>query len=274
MNKDFIKTLLSAHQECNKCPSADEVADYFNRLLGTLFPNYSSKSFQSESQLAECFEELKCDFLHLLSNQDIQNEEETVEKFFKLIPDIYSSLQLDVDALFKGDPAAKSRIEVIRSYPGFYAISAYRIAHELRKLGIKDIPRSITEVAHSKTGIDIHPGAKIGKRFCIDHGTGVVIGETTEIGNDVKIYQGVTLGALSVRKTLADSKRHPTIEDQVIIYSGATILGGETVIGKGAVIGGNVWLTKSVAPKSKVYYQSQLITKNDQESDMVVINES
>ena len=145
-------------------------------------------------------------------------------------------------------PAAKSREEVIRTYPGFYAVAAYRIAHQLHLLGIQGIPRIITEHAHSKTGIDIHPGAKIGNHFCIDHGTGVVIGETSVIGNHVKIYQGVTLGALSVNKEDATKKRHPTLEDNVVVYAGATILGGGTVIGRGSVIGGNVWLTESVPP--------------------------
>src|SRR5690606_23751132 len=154
--------------------------------------------------------------------------------------------------------------------PGFYAISAYRIAHSLHGLGVKLIPRMITELAHSRTGIDIHPAATIGQYFCIDHGTGVVIGETTIIGDRVKIYQGVTLGALSVEKADADNKRHPTIEDDVVIYSGATILGGNTVIGEGSVIGGNVWLTKSVVAKSKVYYQTQMYHEDSAVTDMYI----
>jgi serine O-acetyltransferase len=171
---------------------------------------------------------------------------------------VFDWINQDVDAMFAGDPAAKSRTEILRSYPGFYAIAAYRIAHLFHQNGVKLIPRMITEFAHSRTGIDIHPGATIGQYFCIDHGTGVVIGETTLIGNHVKIYQGVTLGALSVDKADADVKRHPTIEDNVVIYAGATILGGKTVIGKNSVIGGNVWLTKSVLPGSKVYYQTRM----------------
>ncbi|MEO1713071.1 MAG: serine O-acetyltransferase, partial [Bacteroidota bacterium] len=153
---------------------------------------------------------------------------------------------------------AVSQTEVIRTYPGFFAIAVYRIAHGIRNLGIPLIPRILTEHAHSETGIDIHPGAIIGDSFCIDHGTGVVIGETVVIGNHVKMYQGVTLGALSVTKELAATKRHPTIEDGVVIYSGATILGGETTIGHNSIIGGNVWLTKSVPPYSILYYKAEI----------------
>lgn len=163
------------------------------------------------------------------------------------IPEIRRLARLDTIAAYNGDPAAKSGGEVIVSYPGLEAIIVYRIAHFLYECGVPVIPRIMSEHVHGKTGIDIHPGAKIGESFFIDHGTGVVIGETTIIGNNVKIYQGVTLGALSVKKTLQNSKRHPTIEDNVTIYANATILGGETVIGKGSVIGGNSWITKSVS---------------------------
>src|SRR5690554_430759 len=173
--------------------------------------------------------------------------------------------------MYTGDPAAKSKTEIVRSYPGFYAIAAYRIAHLLYRQGIALIPRMITEFAHSKTGVDIHPGARIGSYFCIDHGTGVVIGETAVVGDYVKIYQGVTLGALSVNKEDADKKRHPTIEDQVVIYAGATILGGETTVGRESVIGGNVWLTKSVPPQSKIYYQIKMYDANTEATDFYVL---
>jgi len=164
---------------------------------------------------------------------------------------------LDAEAAYKGDPAARNIDEVILAYPGFYAIFVHRVAHEFRKLGLDLMARIMSEYAHSKTGIDIHPGATIGESFFIDHGTGVVIGETTEIGKNAKIYQGVTLGALSFPKDhdgniIKGQKRHPTIEDNVTIYAGATILGGNTVIGEGAVIGGNVWITESVPPHYKV----------------------
>ncbi|MBK6785599.1 MAG: serine acetyltransferase [Saprospiraceae bacterium] len=154
------------------------------------------------------------------------------------------------------DPAARSTYEVVRSYPGFFAIFTYRIGHQLQKSDVPLIPRILGEYAHSKTGIDIHPSATIGKSFFIDHGTGVVIGETAVIGNHVKIYQGVTLGALSVDKTMSGVKRHPTVGDHTIIYSGATILGGNTVIGRDCIIGGNVWLTTSVPDGTKVYHSA------------------
>ena len=166
------------------------------------------------------------------------------------IPEIRRQIQLDVIATFNGDPAAKSNEEVVLSYPGLEAILVYRIAHFLYKSGVPIIPRIMSEHVHGKTGIDIHPGATIGESFFIDHGTGVVVGETCIIGNNVKIYQGVTLGALSVKKNLQNKKRHPTIEDNVTIYANATILGGETVIGAGSTIGGNTWVTKSVPPNT------------------------
>jgi serine O-acetyltransferase len=182
---------------------------------------------------------------------------DAIEAFVTSIPEIRELLRLDVQAAFDGDPAAKGYAEIILSYPGLEAVTVYRIAHSLYGLEVPLLPRIMTEYAHRKTGIDIHPGATIGRSFFIDHGTGVVIGETTEIGSNVKIYQGVTLGALSFPKdergnVIRGRKRHPTIEDHVVIYAGATILGGDTVIGKGSVIGGNTWLTHSITPNSKV----------------------
>ena len=177
-----------------------------------------------------------------------------VLRFVERLPEIRSWLAEDVEAAFEGDPAAKSFAEIVVAYPSIRAIAIYRIAHELHSLGVPVVPRMMTEHAHDLTGIDLHPGAKIGRRFFIDHGTGVVIGETCEIGDNVRLYQGVTLGARSPRhgESLRGQKRHPTIEDDVTIYAGATILGGETVIGRGSVIGGNVWLMESVPPGSKV----------------------
>jgi serine O-acetyltransferase len=170
-----------------------------------------------------------------------------------MIPELRQQAMSDVEAAFRGDPAARSRDEVILSYPGLEAIACHRIAHELYKRGVPLIPRMMSEHVHRNTGIDIHPGAAIGNGFFIDHATGVVIGETAVIGENVKLYQGVTIGALSVAKELADKKRHPTLEDNVTIYAGATILGGKTVIGKDSVIGGNVWITSSVPAFSVVY---------------------
>jgi serine O-acetyltransferase len=174
---------------------------------------------------------------------------------------VYDDLLNDARAIVDNDPASQSIEEVVAVYPGFYAIAVYRFAHTLLRLNVPLLPRMFTEYAHSQTGIDIHPGAQIGHSFFIDHGTGVVIGETTIIGQNVKIYQGVTLGATHVAKSMAQRKRHPTIEDNVVIYANATILGGKTIVGHDSVIGGNVWLTNSVEPYSLVYHQSQIEVK-------------
>lgn len=182
--------------------------------------------------------------------------------FLNSLPSIKKTLLNDAGFIFESDPAAKNLEEVIAIYPGFFAIYCYRIAHTLEKLSVPILPRMITEYAHKVTGIDIHPGATIGSPFSIDHGTGIVIGETTIIGNFVKLYQGVTLGALSVDKSKASKKRHPTIEDNVILYAGCTILGGETIVGRNSIIGGNVWLTESVASFSVVYHKSEIIIRN------------
>ncbi len=183
--------------------------------------------------------------------------------FFNSLPAIKNLLKDDLETIVNFDPAARSREEVLLTYPGFYAIAVYRFVHSIRNMNIPIIPRLISEIAHSKTGIDIHPAAKIGERFFIDHGSGVVIGETSEIGNDVKIYQGVTLGALSVSKDKAETKRHPTIRDRVIIYANATILGGQTIIGEDSIIGGNVWITNSIPANSLVYHKSEIIIKSN-----------
>jgi serine O-acetyltransferase len=184
-----------------------------------------------------------------------------IDSFFDDLKDVQHLLEFDATFIAANDPAATSVDEVVMAYPGFFAILVYRIAHSLALRGVPIIPRIMTEYAHSKTGIDIHPKANIGTEFFIDHGTGIVIGETTIIGNRVKLYQGVTLGALSVSKDKAQTKRHPTIEDDVIIYAGSTILGGDTVIGHNSVIGGNVWLTESVQPHSMVYQERKVIIK-------------
>lgn len=185
-----------------------------------------------------------------------QRAEQICGEFFEELPRIQKLLLKDVQAGFDGDPAAQSKEEIIFSYPGLFAIFVYRIAHELYIRKVPFIPRIMTEYAHGKTGIDINSGARIGESFFIDHGTGIVIGETTVIGNNVKLYQGVTLGGLSTRggQTLSGSKRHPTIEDNVTIYAGATILGGETIIGKNSVIGGNTFITSSVPENSKISF--------------------
>lgn len=180
------------------------------------------------------------------------HSEHVTEHFISLLPWIKSQLERDLQAFLDRDPAAKSLDEIKLAYLGFDAIAHYRIAHQLHLLGVPLLPRAISSSAHRETGIDIHPAAMIGDSFFIDHGTGAVIGETTVIGNNVSIYQGVTLGSLQVRKSLADTKRHPTIEDDVVIYSNATVLGGTTVVGKGSIIGANAWVTESVPPESFV----------------------
>lgn len=257
----LVSKIYQAHQECSDCPSPQVIQQFFEETLGLLFPEYAVQKAKSEEEVAARLTLLKETLSTILNrNKHLHQGDgsEIAAKFFKKLDTVFDWVHQDVQAMYDGDPAAKSKTEILRCYPGFYAIAAYRIAHQLHRLGVKLIPRMITEIAHNKTGIEIHPGAKIGQYFCIDHGTGVVIGETTIIGDHVKIYQGVTLGALSVDKADADIKRHPTIEDHVVIYAGATILGGKTVIGKNSTIGGNVWLTKSVPANSKVYYQTQI----------------
>lgn len=236
----------------------NEVRQSVDELVLLMFPQRGCQGLKSISDIEETVKNLKQRFLsyfkavEVLEPKGEAKSSANVEVFFDRIPRLAEMLDLDAMAALQGDPAAYSREEVIISYPGFYAICTYRIAHALHELGIPLIPRLITEYAHEKTGIDIHPGAKIGESFFIDHGTGVVIGETATIGKNVKIYQGVTLGALSVKKKLQSIKRHPTIEDDVVIYANATILGGDTVIGKGSIIGGNTWIVESVKPGSVI----------------------
>ena len=210
------------------------------------------------------YSRLKNNFASLLA-ETITGEAEIKRHaalFFDVLPSLYKALLKDAKAILDFDPAAQSIAEVVVAYPGFYATVIYRLSNQLWKQGVRLLPRLFSEFAHSKTGIDIHPGAQIGESFAIDHGTGIVIGETSVIGNGVKIYQGVTLGALNVSKESAKVKRHPTIQNNVVIYSGATILGGQTIIGEGSVIGGNVWLTNSVPSNSVVYHKSEIKIKD------------
>ena len=210
----------------------------------------------SKDNLASLAAELEREVALLCPGRDAKA---IVDAFVVRIPEVKRLVETDVQAAYEGDPAATSPMEVIMAYPGFYAVTIHRLAHELYLLKVPIIPRIMSELAHSKTGIDIHPGATIGERFFIDHGTGVVIGETTVIGKNVKLYQGVTLGALSFDKDpvtgalVKGVKRHPNVEDNVVIYAGATILGGRTTIGHDSEIGGNVWLKDSVPPNSRVY---------------------
>lgn len=259
--RHFAEALFKVRSsyEC-MVPLVTAANQFLDRTMSLLFPHLSESRFTSADALHRELENLGS-FLE----QAIQpacpemavNARQIRESFMDRLPEVYERLSNDSLAMFQGDPAAKSVAEVIVSYPGFLAICGHRIAHQLHLLKVPIFPRIIAEQVHQRTGIDINPGAQIGHDFCIDHGTGIVIGETTVIGNRVKLYQGVTLGALSVDKKLADSKRHPTIEDDVVIYANATILGGQTVIGKGSTIGGNVWITSSVPPGSKIYYREQ-----------------
>jgi serine O-acetyltransferase len=245
-------------------PDKETAENFIDDLFDLLFASHEGK-YETEQKLARQFTEIKNTFSALLFEliRDEAEVKKHTDHLFYELPEIYDALLLDADAILHFDPAATSIEEVLVAYPGFYATAVYRIAHQLYLQGIKTLPRLLSEYAHSKTGIDINPGATIGKSFFIDHGTGIVIGETATIGNNVKIYQGVTLGALNVAKSNASMKRHPTIHDNVIIYSGATILGGETVVGKDSVIGGNVWLTYSVPAYSIVYHKSEIKVRDN-----------
>ncbi|WP_215226235.1 serine O-acetyltransferase EpsC [Echinicola shivajiensis] len=271
--ESFIEKIYQTHAHCPECPSPIIVREFFEGLLGVLFPEYAVQILRDPQEVEDRLQYFIVQLQAILGRNKklIDKDSEIVAKeFFGSLDKVFDSIHEDIVAMYEGDPAAKSITEVIRSYPGFYAIAAYRIAHSLHQQGVALIPRMITEFAHSKTGIEIHPGAKVGRHFCIDHGTGVVIGETTIIGDNVKIYQGVTLGALSVNKEDADIKRHPTIEDNVVIYAGATILGGNTIVGADSIIGGNVWLTKSIPAKSKIYYQTKMYNANAETTDMFI----
>jgi serine O-acetyltransferase len=236
------------------------VTTWIRSLLDTLFPQTAERSYSTAGEVRDALDRSAAELRSILRPLEDQVEDpaEISRAFFQSLPEIHRQLMLDAAAIERGDPAAESVDEVILAYPGFGAIAVHRIAHRLHELGVPLIPRMLSEWAHERTGIDIHPGALVGHPFVIDHGTGIVIGETAEIGNNVKLYQGVTLGALSVNKNLASTKRHPTIESDVVIYANATILGGETVIGRGSVIGGNVWITSSVPPDSIVYQRSEV----------------
>lgn len=258
MEKQFIQNRgqFRAHV-IGKIPLKREVYRFVNELTEYLFPVLAEDQMPCKETCLDGILILLEDILNSFDT-GISSTHDTTMEFRQALPEMYKTLTSDAEAINEGDPAAASVEEVIISYPGFYAIMIYRIAHELDRLKIPYIPRMLTEFAHSKTGIDINPKAKIGKSFCIDHGTGIVIGETAEIGQSVKIYQGVTLGALSVSKDCAGNKRHPTIENNVTMYAGSTILGGDTIIGHDSVIGGNVWLTHSVEPHSLVINQDKI----------------
>ncbi len=287
---DIVRTLLNDYEQGRVIdevksfdhPDKDVVVEILYSIRKIIFPGYfRNKSYRvytvrnNISMLTEdiIFKLIRQISIVLRYDEELSSADEmAVAKraeditfaFLSRLPKIREYIEMDVEASFEGDPAAYNKDEIIYSYPGLFAILVNRIAHELFLLKVPLIPRIMTEYAHSQTGIDIHPGASIGKYFFIDHGTGIVIGETTEIGDNVKVYQGVTLGALSTRggQSLRSKKRHPTIKDNVTIYSGASILGGNTVIGKGAVIGGNAFITKSVPAGAKVSIVNQELKYN------------
>jgi len=270
-------------------PQKKIVIEIVHKLLKIIYPGYfrdgSYKFYNLENDFAVQIEDtMFClnkqigralpyspQYKDASSKEIAQAAQKLSVEFFKKIPSIREYVEGDLEAAYDGDPAAYYREEIILSYPGLYAISVNRIAHELFLMGVPLIPRIMTEHAHWQTGIDIHPGATIGRNFFIDHGTGIVIGETTVIGKNVKIYQGVTLGALSTRggQKLQGKRRHPTIEDDVVIYSGASILGGDTVIGQGAVIGSNAFVTKSIEPGTRVSIRNQELIFTNREQSVV-----
>ena len=265
LQENFINTLFTQNSKSfSTFPDKESAENFIDNLFAFLFLPKTVKHKQAKD-LEKEFNLLKSHFSTLVYDvlHDGEQTNNVTEIFFAAIPSIYQTLINDANAILEFDPAAKSLEEVLVTYPGFYATAVYRLSHQMYLQKIKILPRLFTEYAHSKTGIDIHPGAKIGNSFFIDHGTGIVIGETTIIGNNVKLYQGVTLGALNVAKELAKIKRHPTIQDNVIVYSGATILGGDTTIGHDSIIGGNVWLTGSVPSFSIVYHQSEVRVKDN-----------
>jgi serine O-acetyltransferase len=276
---------LFAHVDAELIPSAEKIVEVIQRVRRLLFPGYfdgqvldaNGLEYAVGTEVMQLFENLSqlislsirhdCQRYQMVCTLCQERGQEEALTFLQALPDIREILTTDLQAAYDGDPAAKTIDEVVISYPGVLAVTIHRIAHQLWQQQVPLLPRMMSEYAHSTTGIDIHPGASIGPSFFIDHGTGVVIGETTSIGQRVRIYQGVTLGALSLPKEeverLRGAKRHPTIEDDVTIYAGATVLGGETVIGAGSTIGGSVWITESVPPGTKVFLAPpKLIYKN------------
>ena len=279
---DYAKCRIIDKIKMFEYPKKDVIIDVLEKLRIVIYPGYytnsSYRAYSIRNNVAVLLEDITHNLIEQIAivlryspkHQDSTDQEisiaaqETAFSFLDQIPKIREYIETDIQAAYDGDPAAYNKDEIICTYPGLYAILTARIAHELFLLDVPLIPRIMTEHAHSKTGIDIHPGTTIGKYFFIDHGTGIVIGETTKIGNNVKIYQGVTLGALSTRggQNLKGTKRHPTICDNVTIYSGASILGGETVIGKDVVIGGNAFITESIPQGAKVSVKGQELIYN------------
>ncbi|MCP4312240.1 MAG: serine acetyltransferase [Bacteroidetes bacterium] len=267
-DKAFIKRLSEfSNGHCTAVPSIAEAHEFTDTLITTLFPiqqNGGADPERMATEIERCNLKLR-ELLRSISVSLEQSPEELTTAFFEELPVVFEQLVADAEAITRFDPASSCVEEIILCYPGFYCISVYRLSNILFRLGVPVLPRVMTEYVHGKTGIDIHPGAEIGSPFFIDHGTGIVIGETARIGENVKIYQGVTLGALTVEKWLAKTKRHPTIEDHVVIYAGSTILGGNTTIGHHTVVGGNTWITESVLPYSVVYRNHRVVIRDSKD---------
>ncbi|WP_185862487.1 serine O-acetyltransferase [Blattabacterium cuenoti] len=264
-NSDFLNNLFENKKKGFYPFPHKKMSEKFVEGLFHLLFTPDQNILENRKSLNKNYQILQHELHHILLELNFEeNQSKTFTKnFFEKIPNIYQTLVTDANAILDFDPAATVIEEIYLSYPGFFATALYRMAHQLWILKVPILPRLITEYAHSKTGVDIHAAAEIGKAFVIDHGTGIVIGSSTKIGNKVKIYQGVTLGAVYVDKKLANKKRHPTIEDKVTIYAGATILGGETIVGHDSVIGGNVWVTHSIPPYSIVYQKSEIRMRNN-----------
>jgi len=266
--KKFAHHLSSMNKGyCMEAPSMVKTHQFVENLVHILFPiKLDCKIEENEvlMELERCSVELK-ELLFSIRNSIPGTPEKLTDRFMKELPGAYDSMMDDAVSIARFDPASSCVEEVILAYPGFYCIAVYRVANILYRLKVPLLPRVMMEYVHGQTGIDIHPGAKIGTPFFIDHGTGIVIGETAEIGKNVKLYQGVTLGALTVEKEMAKTKRHPTIEDDVVIYAGSTILGGKTTIGHHTIVGGNTWITESVLPHSVVYRQHRVMVKDSKE---------
>ncbi|GAB3856286.1 hypothetical protein GCM10028822_28440 [Hymenobacter terrigena] len=261
----FAEELAHAHSVAPDALPGAAFCALADGLLALLFPQRAERPLPNADAVEAELQYFRAELAALLAGVPAlpASPAALADEFTAQLPALRAALLRDASAILASDPAAQGLAEIISSYPGFYATALYRLAHALYQRGLPRLPRLLSEYAHQRTGVDIHPGAHIGPAFCIDHGTGLVIGETAIIGSNVQIYQGVTLGALSVTKGLQGTKRHPTIEDHVVIYAGATILGGSTVVGAHSIIGGNVWLTESVPSHSRVYHRAHIqISRN------------
>jgi serine O-acetyltransferase len=270
MPKNETKVLLAGkltdfnNQFSKETPCIQGTYDFVDTFFQTMFPicrNRHTEAGELAIELERCSVKLK-ELLFPLRGKMERTPQEVAETFFESLPEVFDRLVDDAGMITRFDPASCCLEEIILCYPGFYCIAVYRMAHVLYEMKVPLLPRIMSEYVHGKTGIDINPGARIDYPFFIDHGTGIVIGETAVIGKNVKIYQGVTLGALTVEKSMSHTKRHPTIEDNVIIYAGSTILGGDTVIGHDTVVGGNTWITESILPHSVVYRQHRVVVRD------------